>query len=391
MIPALAVGGLVVAAAVAAPLPVAFLVATTSPLLEQEGMSGWKPRAVSFSSGGAKVIGQMGTIARLMEAGVLDEVREWYGCSGGAVCALLGALGVTAAWIREAAEHFDVAAALQLTDDPIQSLTENWGLACAEHYRDFLGRFVDTWEPGASTWTFADFAVARPGICLRLIATNVTQGHQAIFGVHETPDMRILDAVMASCAVPLFFTPWRDVTGDIYTDGAVLEYYPWRCVDDKENTLVIVCEEHGIQGRRRGVANLGSASEFVERILQLARSSTHAHVTPPRNWIALNNHDVGILEFHMSRETRTALFRGGERAAAGWLAFRTLKKDSTTDSAGGTNGNHPQCADPNTSSSVPPSPDKTSDNPQSQNPQPPVVPFRDSHTGEPRISRRWSL
>jgi predicted acylesterase/phospholipase RssA len=350
-------------------------------------MSGWKPRSISFSSGGVKVIGQMGVMTRLLEAGVLDEVRHWYGCSGGGVCALLGALGVSAAWIRDAAEHFHMGAALEFTDDPVQSFMERWGLASLERYRDFLGQFVETWEPGASAWTFADFARERPGVGLSLIATNVTQGCQTVFGITETPSMRIMDAVVASCSVTLFFTPWTDASGNIYTDGAVIEYYPWRCVEDKDNTLVVVCEEHGISGRNvTTMLPLTSVTDFAERVVRIARRGGDSD--PPRNWIALNNHEVGALEFHMSKDTRLAVFRGGERAAAGWLAFR-LKR--VTDSVGENHETRLPCEDQSISVCDHPSPDKRLDNRQSQNQQLPEVPSRDLHTGGPRIFRRWSL
>ena len=352
-------------------------------------MSGWKPRSVSLSSGGAKAIGQLGVLARLLESGVLDEVRDWYGCSGGSLGALFCALGVSAAWIRDVAEHFDMASTVEISDDPVESFSQRWGVANSEFTRTFLGRFVDTWEPGASAWTFADLRRER-GVGLHVIATNVTQGVQAVFDATLTPDMRILDAVMASCAVPLFFTPWIGSNGDVYTDGAVIEYYPWRCVEDKDNTLVIVCEEQGIHGRAISFEiPPATVSEFVERLLRIARrGGLRTQGTPPRNWIALNNHDIGALEIHMTRENRLALFRGGERAAAGWLAFRAQR---ITDSVEETGGSRQQCEDQNTSSSAHPSPDKRSDNHQSQTPQPQVRSSPGSHTGERPISRRWSV
>jgi predicted acylesterase/phospholipase RssA len=354
-------------------------------------MSGWKPRSISFSSGGVKVIGQMGVLARLLEGEVLDEVRHWYGCSGGSVCAFLGALGVSAAWIRDAADHFHMGVGLEFTDDPVHIFMERWGMSSLERYRDFIGKFVDTWEPGASTWTFADFARERPGVGLTIISTNVTRGKQAIFGVRESPSMRIMDAIAASCSVTLFFTPWIDASGDIYTDGSVLEYYPWRCVEDKDNTLVIVCEEQGIYGRissKNSETPPTTVIEFTERILCIARRGLADSYAPPRNWIALNNYDIGILEFHMSQPLRVTLLQSGAAAAAGWLAFRSRR---ITDSAGGTDGTHPPCEDRNTSSSDHPSPDRRLDSHQSQNLQPPVRSSPGSHTGARLIFRRWSV
>lgn len=321
---------------------------------------------------------------------MLDEVRNWYGCSGGCLGALFGALGVSPAWIRDVAEHFDMATTVEISDDPVVSFTQRWGVANSEFTRDFIGRFVNTWEPGASTWTFADLHRERR-MDLHIIATNVTQGTQAVFDTALTPNMRILDAIMASCAVPLFFTPWVGPNGDVYTDGAVIEYYPWRCVEDKDNTLVIVCEEQGIHGRVTAAIEPAptTVSEFVERLLRIARrGGLRTQGTPPRNWIALNNHEIGILEIHMTRENRLAIFRGGVSAAAGWLAFRAQR---IIDSPGESHESHPPYEDRNTSISYHLSPDRKLDSHLSQNLQPPVRSFPDLHTGERPISRRWSV
>jgi predicted acylesterase/phospholipase RssA len=347
-------------------------------------MSGWKPRAVSFSSGGVKSVGQMGAAVRLMEAGVLDEVRHWYGCSGGAIIALFCALGATPSWIRDAAEHFDLRPTFEVTEDSVYNFTHTWGIASLRSYQEYIGRFVDAWEPGASAWTFADFARERPGIGLTVVATNISRRKQAVFSFDTTPLMSVLEAVCVSGAIPLIFTPWRNEIGDIHIDGAFLEYYPWRCIADKNSTLVIVCDETGISGRRVvSEAPITSVTEFMQRVVSVANKHGILHTDTPRFWIALNNQAVSTVDFHMPKETRVALFRGGEVAAARWLAFRQQRH-----SAGETPSCPPPYGDQSTSSSDQPSPDRRLDSHQSESPQRPGAPSQDSPRERPR--RRWS-
>jgi predicted acylesterase/phospholipase RssA len=348
-------------------------------------MSGWKPRAVSFSSGGVKSLGQMGAAVRLMEDGVLDEVTHWYGCSGGAIVAFFCALGASSQWIREAAEHFDLRPTFEFTEESICSFPQTWGIASLNAYRTYMGLFADTWEPGASTWTFADLARERPGIGLTLIAANISRRRQAVFSFDTTPSMSVLEAVCVSSAIPLIFVPWRDPSGDIYIDGAFLEYYTWRIIPNKDETLVIVCEETGISGRRSAASEtpVTTLTEYLQRVFSVANKHGILHPDTPRYWIALNNQAISTVDFGMPKETRMALFRGGEVAASRWLAFRQQRH-----SVGETPSSPLPCADQNTSSSDQPSPDRMWDNHQSGNPQRPGAPFRDSPHG-PR-HRRWS-
>jgi predicted acylesterase/phospholipase RssA len=316
---------------------------------------------------------------------VLDDVREWYGCSGGALVAFFGALGVTSVWLREAIQHFDTRLLAEIGDDHVANFLEAWGISDGRGAIEYVGRFADTWEPGASTWTFADLAAARPGIRLVLTATNVTRRSAAVFSVETTPELRILDALRASLSIPLFFTPWRDASGDLYCDGAVMEYYPWAAVRDPSATLVLVCEEGGILGRRAAAEPVDSLARYLGRIVSIVQRRTGS---APRNWISVGTSFVTPIDFHVTKEMRLGLFAAGEAAARGWLAFRA----SVTPAAGiATDGCRLQCGDRDTSPSGPCSPERTSGNRQSGSPPRPPSPSRDLRSGEPRSSRRWSL
>lgn len=349
--------------------------------------SEYKPRAVSFSAGGVRIIGHMGCLAGLLESDVLSEVREWYGCSGGAACALFGALGVTAAWIRDAAAHFDTRAIPDIREELVSDFLIHWGVDSGEGFMNYLGRFMDTWEPGSSAWTFADLARERPDVILSFNVVNVTRCRLEQFGTRTTPDMRILEAVRASGAIPGFFTPWIAPSGDLYADGAILEYYPWRLVADRERTLVIVGDDAEIDGRGQP-ASTDTLGGYVSNLLRMAMVWRPMVGPGPRNWIAVNNRHIGPLDFHIERDTRIQLFEDGLRAARGWMAFRAMQM---TGSAPGKHGNRRPYVDPCISASGCPAPDRTLDNPQSQNQRRLPSAVRDSRTGMTRVVRRWSL
>jgi NTE family protein len=344
----------------------------------------WKPTGISFGSGGTHVFALLGTLSRLLESGTIDNVMRWYGCSAGSFCAYLGALGVTSTWIQEMLVYFDMRIVENIEEDRLTDFLNCWGINSGKGMSEFLGRFLDTWEPGASTWTFADLASKRPGVSLNITATNLTLGSLAVFSAKTTPALRILDAIRASSSVPLIFTPWMDAHGSMYCDGGVLEEYPWSYVENKEKTLVVVCSDTAICRRTPTKAVIRTLGEYMGRIFKLCQQNQCTDI--PKYWIAINNRTVDTLDFKIEPEERTILFQDGVRAASGWLRFRTKQVPMQE-----TRGSHPPSGGRYTSSSFPHAPNKTSESHQSRTPLPHPYPSRGLHSGGTRCDRRWSL
>lgn len=348
-------------------------------------LTAWMPHGIVFGAGGVRVVCQLGVYATLHDEGLTTHVTDWYGCSGGAICALFAALGVSSRWIRDCIAILDLQLIGKPAEDLVLDYMNTWGVNSGDKLVQFLGRFADTWEPGASAWTFADLARERPAARLHVIATNVTRCRQAVFNATNTPDMRILDAVRASCGIPLLFTPWRSAEGDLLCDGAIIESYPWSCVHEKDKTLVIINTEKDVRqfSTDHVFAPPVSLPEYLTRIFYTMRRGHVASLTPPKHWIAVNNRDVSIFDFGITREQREALFAEGEVAGRGWIAFMRARRAATTQ-------NQRACDSHCTLSSDRLSPDRMSDSPESRNPVPPLYPSRDLQTPRSR-DRRWSL
>ncbi|MET9402044.1 patatin-like phospholipase family protein [Kitasatospora sp. NPDC002965] len=57
-----------------------------------------------------------------------------------------------------------------------------------------------------------------PGSALRVVAVDYRGGHRVVFGDADAPPADVAEAVMASCAIPGWFTPVR-LDGSAYVDG----------------------------------------------------------------------------------------------------------------------------------------------------------------------------
>ena len=343
----------------------------------------WLPQAVTVSSGGIRAVGTFGVLAGLLEENILDEVRDWYGCSGGSMCAFFMALGVSVSWARNAMSHLDGHIVSGFHDSLIGNYTTALGFTDGSLLIEYIARFANTWEPGSGDWTFADMKRERPNVTLTIIATNVSRGTLAHFNAELTPTMRIMDAIRASSAIPFFYTPWLSPEGDLYADGGLMEFYPWSCIKNKDKTLVIASTEKGVHGRSRPPRPIRTIGEYLERILDIAQ--VELHTAAPRNWIAVPDDKVNFLDIYITKEQRLELFDIGVAAAANWISFRQKSLSLRTPET------PPPCARPDTLSSGSLLSDKTSDSLTAHSPQLPPCPPRDSHTQGQSPARRWSL
>ena len=332
-----------------------------------------QPTAISFSSSGVLMVGQMGIYCHLLEAGIVASVTDFYGCSGGSLCAYLGALGVTPAWIREWVQHFDTRPIMNIQEDMVVDYMTTWGVDSGVQATEYIGKFIDTWEPGASQWTFADLARERPGISLTITASNISAGCQAVFSTEKSPAMRIADAIRASSAVPFYASPWIDPSGQVFCDGAICESYPLRCVKSVAETLFIVCEP---APSPPGITSLG---DYIHRVMRLAR---HHKVATPTHTIYLKHCGIMLLNFMISKEERLRVFDSGLSDAAGWIKQH---------SPAGTEESPPCSGDPHTLSASRPSPESLSGSHPPCSPLPPRGPVPDSPPSLRRRYRRWSV
>lgn len=345
----------------------------------------WKPRNLSLSGGGVLISAQLGAVVALKEGGLLTDVRAWHGCSAGAVIAYLCALDASPAWLRTFVEALELGRLTTPQLHCIESFMTGWGVNDATDLIQFFHDVVETWQPGAGSWTFAEFAAARPGVDLNITATNITRRCVTRFSPATTPSVRVLDALRASCAIPLYFTPWQDASGDLYSDGMFAEYFPWEYIEEKDETLVIV---NSTSHFRRDASMLRPVKSVLQYITSIITTmQRRALVGKPRHWIAVESDRAEVVDFNISKEQRLELFEIGSQRARGWIAWSR----HLTDSDRSTPQRPAQSGYPSTSSSDRHAPELASGSPECRTPPRPAYPSRDSRSASSRSSRRWSL
>lgn len=191
-----------------------------------------------LSGGGQRCLAFVGFLRAARPS--VRSVRNVCCVSGGAIAGLAFCLGVDDdTVVRLVSRHVSGGVkanlALLLTgfglDDARERLAPMLRAVIAEHFATEALKRGESKPPplgtagGASGMTFADLLKAT-GRNLVVHASSVIDGRVKIMSADATPSASVVDAICASCAVPLFFCPVR-MDGDLLVDGCLSESYPF--------------------------------------------------------------------------------------------------------------------------------------------------------------------
>ncbi len=172
--------------------------------------------AFVLSGGGNRGAAQIGALAALMDYGIVPDLIV--GTSAGALNGVSLAVEPT----REHAQRLCAIWRRIQRDNifPGNPLTASWRILTSQgslHDRRNFRRFVQSMMPGPDI-TFRDLKV--PSV---VTATVLSSGQVRLFGPRS--DELIMDALMASTAIPPFFSPYH-YQGEWLVDGAVVTNLP---------------------------------------------------------------------------------------------------------------------------------------------------------------------
>ncbi len=186
-------------------------------------------KALVLSGGGNLGATQVGALSAMIERNIIPEMIV--GCSAGALNAAFLAREVSAQHVEELAEIWRA-----ITRDVIYP-----GTRLGAFWRFVTGKdslydnrpFFDFLQRGGITPAviFAHYLPIR----LYITATRISAGELHVFG--DNPSDRLIDALMASTALPPMHPPW-EVAGELYTDGGTITPLPLRVALERGATEI---------------------------------------------------------------------------------------------------------------------------------------------------------
>jgi predicted acylesterase/phospholipase RssA len=192
-------------------------------LVERKPAHTIQPRDIHylvFSGGSIRGLALMSSYATLLSMYPQLDIRGCAGVSAGAIMCLAVCLRLSPREMmmfpnQEFLEKFS-------TGFKVQKKCQRWSVLDIEPLREALAAQME--KKSLSRWTtFSDIS----WLDMRVFAVDITNNKLVEFSSRNTPNHSVLDAVVASCAMPFVFPPVQTPLG-CFMDGAVVQQFPFR-------------------------------------------------------------------------------------------------------------------------------------------------------------------
>ena len=222
----------------------------------------------------------------------LVDVQEISGSSAGSILALFLAVGMSVDEILNTAVSINISNFFKIK---LGSFFTKFGFVDINPIRKKLVDICGS-DP---TFSDIDMKIYISAFCLNSSET-------VYFSKDTHPDMKVIDAVCMSMAVPFIFScgTYMDKT---YVDGGMKEEYPLTPFLDKKPHEVTCLK---IRTNQIYQEDINTPKDFVETLVRSALANRERYNTPIEE-LEINIGDTNIFDFNMSYEEKIKLFNIG--------------------------------------------------------------------------------
>jgi predicted acylesterase/phospholipase RssA len=265
------------------------------------------PRITRLIIGGAatRIYCYIGALRALEEAKY--KFKEYVGISAGSIISLLLCIGLTADELEDVLMNYNFRDILHpdpLEPDKILQAIDNWGLDDGRVFRQAIGKFLE--DHGFSRALTFEQLTRYTKKTLKVLAADVGSTKYYEFSASKTPKATIVDAIYASCAIPLLFAPAK-INENILVDGGLINSFPLHYFSTAElqesiglkmwyNINNVVCTD---------------SMQYFLRIISLSLCPLIQYKTPPT--IISIKVDTLSIELDMTAADKQALIECGYR------------------------------------------------------------------------------
>lgn len=194
--------------------------------------------SIVIAGGATKMLCSIGVLRYLEELKLTKYIKNYIGTSAGAIFSAMFAMGFNS---NEILEFFDENLCKdnqvkQFNIDDIFNILDTYGLSCGDNLEIFFKRMIIK-KLGVmnENITFIEFAKLT-GKNLVITVSNLTMEKPEYWSVDTKPNISILKALRASCAIPILFSPIV-IDNCYYVDGGLYDNFPINYFQGNPNIL----------------------------------------------------------------------------------------------------------------------------------------------------------
>lgn len=296
-----------------------------------------------FKGGGVLGVAYAGVVEVLARERILDAVENLAGTSAGAIASLLLSLRYDAVTLREIMLDLDFKR-FTAKAEPLR-FQDRYGWYSSEPVREWLEeRIRKARAPGelSGKETFQEFKQLG---CRNLLvfATSLNTRSSVEFSAAKTPDVRVVDAVLASLSIPGFFQsfqfPGNNPNNHIYVDGGAIMNFPITAFDvparDKRRPPRANPETIGFHlellGTEAPASDLGFGTfgKWAQLLYETVKDlQSMMLLTYPEHFertVFIDNGGISPIDFEITLEQKQWLIESGKQAVEGFLKLYRYK------------------------------------------------------------------
>jgi predicted acylesterase/phospholipase RssA len=328
-----------------------------------------------FSGGGTQVLVFLPSLKEMEQRGYLQEVKEWWGTSAGALMAALFAVSRSAEKTTTIMMKWDYTRFRDVNLMNLFQLTEVWGLDDGSCLLREVEAMLEEASPGASKHLLSDV----PG--LSVFVSDLTTHSTLRISAATHGSLRLSEVIRASMTFPILICPYKHtVDRHVWVDGGIRANFAWDHLSDqeREESLGFYLQPTWINGPMTFFDYISSLVHFDEpakskQWMARWKQNVLCFPTPPYPvwYVRIRPDDRDLLE-----SLSLATFQA-------WLTTWTSRTPQRPQQSVPLRIPAPTSPEGRT--------DETLGTRECPSPPQPSHPSRDSHKQIPPLSRRWSL
>lgn len=276
------------------------------------------PKRIALSGGAMKGVSHIGALEFLHERGLLRCVKEYVGTSVGALISFALCIGYTLSELHTICVALDFSLTQNIDPDNVFKCFETYGFDDGSNQEKFLNILLRA-KGLPINITFEDlYNRNQQAPTIRVYAVNLQTYMIHEFSRIKTPRTEVRWAVQASMAIPIYYTPMKDLSSnDLYIDGCLIADFPFHHLTDSERAETLgIAFKHEINNS--DPLNVGSY------LLKLYYSVYyHSNIELFFNWkhriIEINCGNFQSLYFGIDSDQKTALIEIGRKSAQDFI------------------------------------------------------------------------
>ena len=207
---------------------------------------------IIFSGGAFKGWAYIGTIKALNENIPFKNIEQIIGVSVGSIFGLVYLLQLDPGFLINFIINLDFKS---IMDIDLDSIIVNQSMLEGKEFKKIVLELCNLNE----NITFQELFL-QTSVLFTTCAYNVDKIQLEYFNKNLTPDVKVIDALIASCALPLLFPAYK-IGNDFYYDGGICNNCPCNLVNPKTSIAFDLCprivkSEYNILNLISGLTNL---------------------------------------------------------------------------------------------------------------------------------------